>query len=82
MAVGVQQIGDRLVTAWTRYSGDGLDIEAIHSSQRRMIKRKRMRNRLIDAGTRRADFSPRAKTNFYIKRARQMGKSLITANTQ
>ena len=41
-----------------------------------------MGNRPMTAGTRRTDRSPRAKTNLYLKRFRQMGKSLITASTQ
>ena len=38
--------------------------------------------RLMAAGTRHVDFGPRVETNFYLKQARQMGKSLITASTQ
>ena len=34
------------------------------------------------AGTQRADFGPRAETDLYLKRARQIGKSLIIPNTQ
>ena len=33
-------------------------------------------------GTQRVDFGPRVETNLYLKRARKMGKSLITASTQ
>ena len=33
-------------------------------------------------GTQLVNFGPRAEINFYLKRGRQMGKSLITANTQ
>ena len=33
-------------------------------------------------GTRLANFGPRAKTNLYLKRVRQMGKSLINASMQ
>ena len=33
-------------------------------------------------GARYTDSGLRAETNFYLKRARQMGKSLITASTQ
>ena len=32
--------------------------------------------------TRCTDFGPKAKTNLYLKQAQQMGKSLITTNTQ
>ena len=41
-----------------------------------------MGNRPMAAGTQRVDFNPNAETNFYLKRARQMGKSLITVSTQ
>ena len=34
------------------------------------------------AGIRHANFNPRVETDLYIKRARQMGKSLLTASTQ
>ena len=34
------------------------------------------------AGTRRANFGPRAETNFYPERAQQMGKSLIIISIQ
>ena len=34
------------------------------------------------AGTQRADFGPRAETDLCVKRAQQMGKSLIIASTQ
>ena len=33
-------------------------------------------------GARRMDFDPKAKTKFYLKRERQMGKNLITTSTQ
>ena len=33
-------------------------------------------------GTWHTDFGPRAETDLYLKRARQMGKSLIIASTQ
>ena len=82
MAVGVQQMGDKLVAVCTQYSGDNLNIEVTHPSQRKMIKRQRTVNRLMVVGTRRADFGPKAETNIYLKLVRQMGKSLITASTQ
>ena len=82
MAVGVQQTGDRPVVACTQYSSDDLNIEVTHPSQWKMTKRQQTGNRPMAAGTRRADFSPRAETNLYLKRARKMGKSLITANMQ
>ena len=82
MAVGVQQTGDRLVTTCTWYSSNDLDIEVIHSSQQKAIKRQWMENRPMIVGTRRVDFSPRVETKFYLKLARQMGKSLITASMQ
>ena len=34
------------------------------------------------ASTQHANFSPRAETDLYLERARQMGKSLITTSTQ
>ena len=36
----------------------------------------------MTAGTRRANFSPKAETKLYLKRARQMVKNLITTSTQ
>ena len=41
-----------------------------------------MRFRLMAIGTRHADFGLRVETNFYLKRARQISKHLITASTQ
>ena len=82
MAMGVQWRGNRLMAACTHYSGDDLDTKAIHPSQQKMTKRQHVGIRLMVAGTRHADFDPRAETKFYLKRARQMGKSLITASTQ
>ena len=38
--------------------------------------------RLMAASTQYAGFSPRAETDIYLKRAQQMGKSLITTSTQ
>ena len=75
-------MGDRPMAACTQYSGDDLDITAIYHSRRRTIKRQRTRIKPMVVGTQHEDFGPRAKTNFYLKRARQMGKSLITARTQ
>ena len=57
------------------------DIEAIHPSQRKMMKRQRTGIRPMAAGTQHAGFSLRAETNLYLKRALQMGKSLITVST-
>ena len=83
MVVVMQRTKDRLMAACTRYSGDDLDTEAIHPSRRRTKKkRQQIRIKLMVAGTQHANFSLRAKTNFYLKRAQQMGKILITANTQ
>ena len=82
MAVGVQQMGDRLVAACTQYSGDDVDIEAIPPYQQKMTKRQWTGNRPMIVGTRRANFGPSAGINFYLKREQQMGKSLITASTQ
>ena len=78
---GAHQIRDRLVAACTRYLGEDLDIEVLHPSQWKKTKRQRMWNRLMAVGTRHANFGPRAKTNLYLKRARKMGKSLITTST-
>ena len=36
----------------------------------------------MTAGTQHADFGPKVETNLYLKRVRQMGKSLTTASTQ
>ena len=36
----------------------------------------------MSGGIRQIDFGPRAETNFYLNRAQQMGKSLITGSTQ
>ena len=82
MVVGVQQMEDRLIAVCTQYPRDDLDIEAIHPSQWKTTKRQRMRNRPMATSTRRVDFGPRAETDLYLKGARQMDKSLITANTQ
>ena len=70
IAVGLQQMGDRPMAACARYSGSDVDIEAIHPSQWKMIKRQLTGNRSMAAGTWRADFSPRAETSLYLKRAR------------
>ena len=81
MAVGVQQMGDRLMAACTRYSGDDLNIEVTHPSKWKMTKRLQMGNRLVAVDTQHEGFGPKAKTNLYLKRVWQMGKSLITAST-
>ena len=82
MAVGVQRIGNRPMAACTQYLGDDLDTKAIHPSQWKTTKKQRMRIRPMAIGTRYANFGPRSKTNFYLKRAQEIGKSLITASTQ
>ena len=81
MSMGVQQTGDRPMAACTRYSGDDLDTEAIHPSQRKMTKRQQTGIRSMVAGTQNADFDLRAETNSYLKLVLQMGKSMITAST-
>ena len=80
--VRVQQTGDRLEVACTRYLGDNLDTRAIHPSQWEMTKRQRTGNRLMASGIRRGDFDLKAEINLYLKRGRKMGKSMITASTQ
>ena len=75
-------MGDRTVAACTRYLGDNLDIGVIHLSHQKMTKRQQTANRPIAVGTRRANFGPRAETDLYLKRALQMGKSLITTSMQ
>ena len=82
MVVGVQQIEDRSLAACIRYSGDDLDIKAIHLSQQKMTKKQQIGNRPMATGTRRENFSPRDKTNRYLKQVQQMGKRLITTSTQ
>ena len=39
MAGGVQQTGDKLMSACTQYPGNDLNIAAIHPSQRKMTKK-------------------------------------------
>ena len=80
MAVGVQQTGDKPMATQIRYPGDDLDIRAIHPSQRKMKKRQWMGNRPMAVGSQLADFGPRVETDLYLKRARKMGKCLITAS--
>ena len=78
----VQQTGDRPAAACTWYLSDNLDTGVIHPFQRKMTKRQWTGNRLMAIGPRRTDFNPKAETNLYLKRVRQMSKSLITASTQ
>ena len=66
----------------TRYLGADLDTGAIHPSQWKMTKRQQTGNIPIAAGTQCSDFGLRAETNLYLKRVRQMGKSLITTSTK
>ena len=82
MVVGLQQTGDRPMAACTQYPSDDLYIGVIHPSQRKTRKRQQTENILMAASSRFADFSPRVETDFYLKRAHQMGKSLIIASTQ
>ena len=82
MAVRVQRIRNRPMAACTKYSGDDLDTKAIHPAQWKMTKRKRTGNKPMAVDTQHVDFGPRVETNFYLKRAQQMGKSLIIVNTQ
>ena len=82
MVVRMQQTGDRPVAICIRYSGDDLDIKAIHPFQWKTTERQWRGNKPMAEGTRCADLVLRAETNLYLKRARQMGKSLITANMQ
>ena len=82
MAVRVQRTGDVLVAACTRCSIDNLDTTVMHLFQRKMSKRQWTRIKPMVVDTRHADFSLRAKTNLYLKRAGQMGKSLIIASMQ
>ena len=82
MAIRVQQKGVRPVASCTQYSGDDLNIKVTLRFQQKWTKWQRTGNKLMAAGTRRADFDPKAEINLYLKRARQMGKSLITASTQ
>ena len=70
------------MAACTRYSGENLDTEAIRPSHLKMTKRQWMGIRPMAIGTQHEDFGPRAESNSYLKRARQMGKSLITASMQ
>ena len=70
------------MAACTRDPGDDLDTMAIHPFQRKETKMQRTMIRLMVAVTWHVGFGPRAETNTYLKRARQMGKSLITASTQ
>ena len=67
IAVGVQQTWDRPVAACTRYSGDNLDIEAIHPSQQKITKRQQTGNKPVAAGSRHMDFDPRVETDLYLK---------------
>ena len=76
MAIGVRQTGDKLVAACTQHLSDDLNIEVTHPSQRKMIKRQRTGNRLMVVGTWRANFSPKAAANFYLKRSWQIDKNL------
>ena len=39
-------------------------------------------HQILAIGTRHTDFSPRLEDNLYLKQVQQMGKSLITVNTQ
>ena len=82
IVVGMQQTGDRPIAACTQYLGDDLDTGAIYLSQRKTAKRQPTGIKLMAVGTRHVNFSLRAKTNSYLKRGQQMGKSLINANTQ
>ena len=82
IAMGMQQTGDRPMVACTQYSGDDLDIRAIHPSQWKTTKRQWMEIRPMAVGTRHMDFGLRAEANPYLKRAQQMGNSLIPASTQ
>ena len=66
----------------TRYLGDDLDTVAIHPSRWKTTKRQQIWIRPMIVGTRHVDFSSGAETNSYLNRARQMGKSLITASMQ
>ena len=67
MALGVQQMGNKLVATCTWYSGDDLDIEIVHPFQRKMIKSQRTGNISISEGLQRADFGPKAETKLYLK---------------
>ena len=75
-------MGDKPMAARTLYSGDDLDTGALHPSQWKTTKKQRMGIRLKAAGTRHADFGLRAETNFYLKRARKIGNSLIPSSMQ
>ena len=67
MAIGVQQIGDRLEAACTPYSSDDLYIEVTHLSQWKMTKRQWTGSRPMATSIQRTDFSPKAETNLYLK---------------
>ena len=82
MVLEVRRMRNRSMATCTQYSSDDLDTKAIHPSQWKMIKRQRTGIRLMAVGIWHADFGLRAETNFYLKRARKMGKSLITTSTQ
>ena len=81
MVMGMQQTRDKPMAAYTRYSGDDLNIGAIYPSQQKMTKKQQTGIRLMAAGARHADSGLRAETNPYLKRAWQMGNSLIPAST-
>ena len=66
----------------TRYLGDDLDTGAIRPPQQKMTKRQQTGIRLMATGTRHTDFGLRAETNPYLKRAWQMGNSLIPVSAQ
>ena len=55
IAIRVQQTGDMLIAAYTRYSGDDLDTRAIHPSQWKITKRQWTGIRPIVVGTRHAN---------------------------
>ena len=82
IVVGVQQNGDKLMVACTRYSGDDLDTRAIDPSQWKMTRRRWTGVRPMAAAIRHAFFSSRAKTNLYLKLVGQIGKNRITVSTQ
>ena len=45
MVIGVQQTRNKLVAVYTRYSGDDLDIEVLHPSQRKTTNKQQTGNK-------------------------------------
>ena len=82
MAVGMQWMGYKPMAEYTQYLSDDMDTRALYTSQRKKTKRQWTGIRPTTADTRHADFSPKAETNLYLKRAWQMGNSLIPTSTQ